>query len=603
MRFFLFVPVFILLLSCHKTAVVEQTDDMAPDAEQYFLGWFNKEVAERLHVSDPGYCFRRIRETVPKQWWRYAVESLYYRLPEIKDDGLTERWLDTALLLLPDEKVLSFVQLIRGCRLTDMGRYASAIPCLEESYQLAIQQQQPFRAHDAKRYLGRCYTLKGDYPKASVILMSVFDFLQDKPDVKQEVRKYETMLELARVYQTSGDYQKALRWSRAGLEYAHQFPNPGQEVEASESIGHIFLQLNHPDSAFQVLRASEAIRDAAQVRSNESNGNYLMGKALTSLGKYREALPKLKLAISGNLETFNRFKIAETQASLADCCMGLGLLDTALLYYRNALEKTPDTCSMGVIHYKISGIYEKKGAIKAALTHHQLGAHCMNIFNRREKNREIGRLESYNILEREKKQVLFLTEQHKIQQYKLSLLLLLLFTTIGTAMTLTKRNKRRHLMLQQEKELLEAKQLIQKQQIQLSKVALSEKELEVLALQKILDLKNNLIAALEQPTVLPENPNDVTMPLRPLTESEWDNFHDAFMEQYPGYSQRLINQFPRVTKNEIRLFIFIKIGLENGKIAEIFGISPESVYRNRTRLRQKLGLDGSVNLEHFVRSF
>jgi DNA-binding CsgD family transcriptional regulator len=58
-----------------------------------------------------------------------------------------------------------------------------------------------------------------------------------------------------------------------------------------------------------------------------------------------------------------------------------------------------------------------------------------------------------------------------------------------------------------------------------------------------------------------------------------------------------------VTKNEIRLFIFIKIGLENGKIAEIFGISPESVYRNRTRLRQKLGLEGSVNLEHFVRSF
>jgi tetratricopeptide (TPR) repeat protein/DNA-binding CsgD family transcriptional regulator len=603
MRFFLFVPVFILLLSCHKTAVVEQTDDMAPDAEQYFLGWFNKEVAERLHVSDPGYCFRRIRETVPKQWWRYAVESLYYRLPEIKDDGLTERWLDTALLLLPDEKVLSFVQLIRGCRLTDMGRYASAIPCLEESYQLAIQQQQPFRAHDAKRYLGRCYTLKGDYPKASVILMSVFDFLQDKPDVKQEVRKYETMLELARVYQTSGDYQKALRWSRASLEYAHQFPNPGQEVEASESIGHIFLQLNHPDSAFQVLRASEAIRDAAQVRSNESNGNYLMGKALTSLGKYREALPKLKLAISGNLETFNRSKIAEMQASLADCFMGLELLDTAFLYYRNALEKTPDTASMGVIHYKISGVFEKKGLYKAALTHYQLGAHCMNIFNRSEKNREISTLETQHTLEREENRVTFLTEQHKVQQFKVILLLLLLLITIGTTLYLTDRNKRRRLILEKENELLETKQLIHQKDLQIAKVSLSEKELEVLALQEILDLKNNLISTLEQPIVLPENPNDVIMQLRKLTESEWDKFYNAFIDQYPGYSQRLINQFPRVTKNEIRLFIFIKIGLENGKIAEIFGISPESVYRNRTRLRQKLGLDGSVNLEHFVRSF
>jgi DNA-binding CsgD family transcriptional regulator len=227
----------------------------------------------------------------------------------------------------------------------------------------------------------------------------------------------------------------------------------------------------------------------------------------------------------------------------------------------------------------------------------------MNIFNRSEKNREISTLETQHTLEREENRVTFLTEQHKVQQFKVILLLLLLLITIGTTLYLTDRNKRRRLILEKENELLETKQLIHQKDLQIAKVSLSEKELEVLALQEILDLKNNLISTLEQPIVLPENPNDVIMQLRKLTESEWDKFYNAFIDQYPGYSQRLINQFPRVTKNEIRLFIFIKIGLENGKIAEIFGISPESVYRNRTRLRQKLGLDGSVNLEHFVRSF
>ena len=592
-----------LFLSCHRRDEIAEINDVKPDAEQFISGWFNKEIAEGLHVSDPSYCFRRIRETVPKQWWRYAVERLYYRLPETIDYRITEQWLDTAQILLPDENVLSFVQLIRGCQLIEMGIYTGAIACLEESYHLAIQQQQQFRAHDARRYMGRCYMLKGDYPKAIMVLKEVFDFMSDKPGAENQVRKYETMLELARVYQTSSDYQKALSWGRACLQYVHQFHHHGQEVEALEGIGLIYLKLNHPDSALQVLRASEAIRDTFDVDYNTSNENYLMGKALTSLGKYSEALPKLKLAASSNLETLNRLKIAEIQVSIADCFHVIGVLDSALSYYRRALETTPDTSAMSDIHYKLSTIYEIKGETKAALTHHQLGAHCMNIFNRSEKNREIGKLESRYDLEREENRIIFLTKQQKIEQFKVTLLLLLLLMSVGITSYVTDLNKRKRLMLKQENELLEAKQLIQQQDIKLAKVSLSEKELEVLALKELLDLKNNLISELEQPTNISAYPNDVIMQLRKLTELEWNKFYGAFIEQYPGYPQRLTKHHPNLTKNEIRLFIFVKIGLENNEIADIFGISLKSVYQNRMRLRQKLGLDGSANLEHFVRSF
>jgi DNA-binding CsgD family transcriptional regulator len=436
-----------------------------------------------------------------------------------------------------------------------------------------------------------------------MVLKEVFDFMSDKPGAENQVRKYETMLELARVYQTSSDYQKALSWGRACLQYVHQFHHHGQEVEALEGIGLIYLKLNHPDSALQVLRASEAIRDTFDVDYNTSNENYLMGKALTSLGKYSEALPKLKLAASSNLETLNRLKIAEIQVSIADCFHVIGVLDSALSYYRRALETTPDTSAMSDIHYKLSTIYEIKGETKAALTHHQLGAHCMNIFNRSEKNREIGKLESRYDLEREENRIIFLTKQQKIEQFKVTLLLLLLLMSVGITSYVTDLNKRKRLMLKQENELLEAKQLIQQQDIKLAKVSLSEKELEVLALKELLDLKNNLISELEQPTNISAYPNDVIMQLRKLTELEWNKFYGAFIEQYPGYPQRLTKHHPNLTKNEIRLFIFVKIGLENNEIADIFGISLKSVYQNRMRLRQKLGLDGSANLEHFVRSF
>ena len=131
---------------------------------------------------------------------------------------------------------------------------------------------------------------------------------------------------------------------------------------------------------------------------------------------------------------------------------------------------------------------------------------------------------------------------------------------------------------------------------------MTEKEKEVDALQQLIELKNNLIASLEQKIVPPE-PDTNERPLRMLTELDWGMFRDSFERQFPGYLQRVKMQFPKITHTEIRLFLFIKVGLDNLEISSISGISLESVYRNRTRLRQKLGLESSENLEQFVSGF
>ena len=557
-------------------------------------------MTEGTHYRNPGYCFRQIQKQVPRKWWRYAVEGLYYRIPETGTQH-PEQWLDTAQVVLADKNVLSFLQMIRGITYTREAKYDIALAHFRESYALAMACNQPYRANDTKRYMARCLTLRGDYPGATALLTEVNDFFADKSDLVHHVRKYEILLELGRVCQTSGDKKKALYWSRRAWGYS--FKNSGQEVEAAENLAYSLLNMNQTDSAWLVIQDAEAKRSKLQITFDSTHGHFLMGKILTELKRYSAALPRLKLALSGNLETRNRLKIGEIETALADCYRGMGQTDMALQYYLNALNTTPDTSRMSSLHYSISDIYEKKGALSDALYHFRLGAQYFRIFFNSEKDRTIGRMEIQAALEKQESQVKLLTEQQKTQQFKMALMLFVLMSGITTLLLLLDRQHRRRIMLEKEKELLEAQQLIQQQELRIANASLSEKTAEVESLQNLLDLKNQLISSLEQKINSPETDNIMTQPLRMLTDQDWREFRDKFEKQFPGYIGRLKNSFPGITNMELRLFIFIKIGLENTDIANISGISAESLYRSRYRLRRKLNLDPDANLEWFVRDF
>jgi tetratricopeptide (TPR) repeat protein len=590
----------LLILSCTNNQPAQSVDDLDQEARLFLGSKFDDLVAEGIHYKRPGYCFRQIQKQVPQKWWRYATEGLYYRLPETEYHNLRQ-WMDTAQVILVDKNVLSFLHMIRGITLSQEARYDTAIALYRESYALAMEYNQPYRANDAKRYMARCLMLKGDYPGATALLMQVNAFFEDKSDFFHQVRKYETLLELARVCQISGDKKMALYWSRQAWEYS--LKNSGQEVEAAEYLAQSLLDMNLPDSAWLMIQEAEMNRSKLHITVDSARGHFLMGKTLTERRQYSNALPRLQMALSGNLETKNRLKIGEIETALADCYRGMGQTDRALQYYLNALNTTPDTSRMSSLHYSISDIYEKKGALADALYHVRLGAQYFRIFFNAEKDRTIGRMEVQAALERQESQVKFLTEQQKKQQFKTALMLLVLLSGITTLLLLLDRQRRRRIILETEKELLEARQLIQQQELQIANASLSEKTAEVESLQNLLDLKNQLISSLEQKINSPETDNIIEQPLRMLTNQDWRDFREKFEKQFPGYIGRLKNSFPEITNVELRLFIFIKIGLENTDIANISGISAESLYSSRYRLRKKLNLDPDANLEWFVRDF
>ncbi len=77
----------------------------------------------------------------------------------------------------------------------------------------------------------------------------------------------------------------------------------------------------------------------------------------------------------------------------------------------------------------------------------------------------------------------------------------------------------------------------------------------------------------------------------------------ALEERNEGFEERLLRKHPDLTPGELRLACMVRSGADNKHIARLLGISPGSVYTNRSRLRQKLLLDPDTNLDIYLRSF
>lgn len=74
-----------------------------------------------------------------------------------------------------------------------------------------------------------------------------------------------------------------------------------------------------------------------------------------------------------------------------------------------------------------------------------------------------------------------------------------------------------------------------------------------------------------------------------------ENIHEDF-------NAKLLESFPELTQQEVRLATLLRLGFSSKYIATLLSITPKSVEISRYRLRQKLGLSKGDNLVNFIKS-
>jgi DNA-binding CsgD family transcriptional regulator len=82
-----------------------------------------------------------------------------------------------------------------------------------------------------------------------------------------------------------------------------------------------------------------------------------------------------------------------------------------------------------------------------------------------------------------------------------------------------------------------------------------------------------------------------------LTEEDWVKFKLLFEKIYPAFLVDLKEKVPDITIAELRMAALTRLRLTTNQIASILGISPNSVYKTKQRLRQRLRLEGDTLIE------
>lgn len=144
------------------------------------------------------------------------------------------------------------------------------------------------------------------------------------------------------------------------------------------------------------------------------------------------------------------------------------------------------------------------------------------------------------------------------------------------------------------KEIKKAKEILE----------LRNKELASFALQ--LAEKDEFLRQLKSKLKLGQDDINISE-IKQLTNSitisnvkSWQEFKLRFTSVNDKFYKKLTANYPNLSQRDQKISALIKLNISSKKMANLLGISVESVHTIRYRLRKKLGISSEVNLEDFI---
>lgn len=184
--------------------------------------------------------------------------------------------------------------------------------------------------------------------------------------------------------------------------------------------------------------------------------------------------------------------------------------------------------------------------------------------------------------------------------------LLIIATLFGTFYLMKRRLQTKHLRRMKSQEATRLRLMNEQLQNEIE-----EKDAEIFTQTSFIIHKNELILKLKEMVdeICSRNTQKALLPLYQKintllannldTEDDWKMFLIKFEQKHRNFFKRLKEAHPQLTNNDLRLCACLKLNMETKDIASLMNLSVRAVENNRYRLRKKLDLKPTQNLNEY----
>jgi len=404
--------------------------------------------------------------------------------------------------------------------------------------------------------IGGNYYLMGNYKKARYFWEKSLKNFENSEPSQKSVEGSIIYNNLAVLEKEQGNYARALEMLKEFKSRNISSKDTFNIIMAFENLADVHLKLKETDTAIENLRNGISL-------AKRINSSYDLASLYNVLGKLY--LDNLNNRDSASYYLKNAYYLSD-KSSFSDI----------KLYSSESLVK----------------LFEKEKDYKSALQYLHTAKSLSEITINQENDKKVNRLEiEFN--EKMTQNELLASQTKRERFFIFGIVLLLFFSVIIFLMFKLQKSKTAKRVA--ENELL-SKKLGEKNK------ELTNSAIQMLQTSEIIQSTQKELSELNSGTEMSDN--KIFHIISELKKSSKgfgkDEFYKIFMETEDQFYKKLLNEFPDLTKNELRLCAFLKLNLSSKEISDITHQSPHSIVVARSRLRKKLRLSNSESLNNFL---
>jgi tetratricopeptide (TPR) repeat protein len=434
--------------------------------------------------------------------------------------------------------------------------------------------------------------------------------------------------EIGYAYHQQADFKAALEQYKKTLEMFKSLKHRVGVAFILRRVGNLESETKNYERALNSYHLALDIEKQINNQIGVANVLNNIGVVYNDIGQYEKALGYFDESLKIQIEMNNQNRMPAAYHNQGRAYLGLGNPDKALQVAALGLPIAKRLDNRMAIYESttlLSDIYFEKKDYKKAYEYLREAGHIEDSIVNERNFLHYAQLKSIAEIEQREKELDFLKKESAFASFRIKIMYAAIAAILLVAFVIfyfQRRNIRnKKALLEKTHEAHDAQQALMKAELENKKLA--EKQLttdlefrhkELLTYTLNLVQKNTILESVREAVheLMSSTDKDSQLKITKLiktidysleTEKDWDEFRMYFEKVHSSFFDNLKSHYPDLTQSDLKLCALLSLNLSMKEMAELMGISPESVKMARHRLRKKLNLVTEENLTEFIATF